>query len=156
MIRQPMGEDMQFEGIYTPIITPCKADYSIDWDGLERLIEHLIASGVHGIISGGTTGEYYVQSTAERIELMRRTQEIAAGRVSTLGGVGALQTETAVELAQAARDMQLDGLLLGAPYYAQPTERELVRYALEVDQAANLPIMRYNFPDRTGTHMGRE
>src|SRR5699024_4809738 len=147
---------MKFKGIYTPVITPCKADYSIDWDGLDQLLEHLVASGVHGIASGGTTGEYYAQTNEERIEVMRRTKEVVNGRVPVLGGVGALRTEDAVGFAQAARDIGVDGLLLGAPYYAVPTERELIRYALMVDQTADLPIMLYNFPDRTGTMMGRE
>src|SRR5699024_1296831 len=99
---------MKFKGIYTPVITPCKADYSIDWDGLDQLLEHLVASGVHGIASGGTTGEYYAQTNEERIEVMRRTKEVVNGRVPVLGGVGALRTEDAVGFAQAARDIGVD------------------------------------------------
>lgn len=147
---------MRFEGIYTPVITPHKADYSIDWDGLEQVIEHLIGGGVHGIISGGTTGEYYAQSAEERVELMRRTQAVVNGRVPVIAGVGALRTEDAVGFAQAARELRMDAILLGAPYYAMPTERELIRHALSIDRAANLPVMLYNFPDRTGVMMGRE
>ena len=60
---------MKFEGIYTPVITPYAEDGSIDRDAFVAMIEHLIAAGVHGIINGGSTGEYYAQSMEERAEL---------------------------------------------------------------------------------------
>jgi len=47
---------MRFDGVYTPMITPCHGDHSIDYAGFDRMIEHLIGSGVHGIVVGGTTG----------------------------------------------------------------------------------------------------
>jgi 4-hydroxy-tetrahydrodipicolinate synthase len=147
---------MKFNGIYTPVVTPFKSDYSIDWEGLEQLLEYLIDAGVHGVISGATTSEYYAQSLEERMELMRRTKDVVNGRLPVIAGVGALKTEHAEALAREARGIGADALLLGAPYYAMPTERELIRYALTVDRAANLPIMLYNFPDRTGVMMGRE
>jgi dihydrodipicolinate synthase/N-acetylneuraminate lyase len=61
---------MQFEGIDTPVITPHRPDHEIDRDGFTRVIEHLVASGVHGIVIAGTTGEYYVQTRDERLMLM--------------------------------------------------------------------------------------
>ena len=57
---------MKFEGIYPPAITPHNADGSIDREGFKIVLEHLIESGVHGIIIGGTTGEYYAQSKDSR------------------------------------------------------------------------------------------
>ena len=61
---------MRFEGIYTPIVTPHRDDHSIDRDRFAEVAEHLIAAGVHGIVLAGTTGEYYAQSTEERVALM--------------------------------------------------------------------------------------
>ncbi|MCS4503790.1 dihydrodipicolinate synthase family protein [Arhodomonas aquaeolei] len=147
---------MRFEGVYTPIITPYLDDYSVDWEGFERVVEHLVESGVHGIITAGTTGEYYAQSREERLALMKRTKELVSGRVPVIAGVGALRTEDAEDYARAAQKAGVDAVLLGAPYYAMPTERELVRHALSVDRAADLPVMLYNFPSRTGVNMGRE
>jgi len=62
---------MKFEGIYTPVITPYRDDYSIDYERLAEIVEFLVDAGVHGIISAGTTGEYYAQTMAERFELMK-------------------------------------------------------------------------------------
>lgn len=145
---------MRFEGIYTPVITPYRDDYSIDYDGLDALIEHLIEAGVHGIISGGTTGEYYSQSAEERIELMRFFKQQARDRIPVVAGVGALRTEEAVQFAKQAKAVGVDAILVNAPYYVLPTQLELAAHALAIDRAAGLPIMLYNYPGRTGTMMG--
>jgi 4-hydroxy-tetrahydrodipicolinate synthase len=145
---------MRFEGIYTPVITPYRDDFSIDRDGFVRMIEHLVDAGVHGIVLAGTTGEYYAQSRAERVELMDLAKSTLGGRLPLIIGVGALRTEDAVEYARSAAAAGADALLLGSPYYALPTERELAQHALSVARAADLPIMLYNYPGRTGVMMG--
>jgi len=147
---------MKFEGIYTPIITPFHDDHSIDTEGFTAVIEHLVDAGIDGIVLAGTTGEYYAQSAEERVSLMSRASEAIAGRLPLIVGVGALRTEDAVGFAQAAKSAGADALLLGSPYYAVPTERELALHALAVDRAASLPIMLYNYPGRTGVAMGEE
>jgi len=147
---------MRFEGIYTPIITPCHADHSIDHAGFERMIEHLIGAGVHGLVVAGTTGEYYAQSREERLELMRLARDVIGDRVPLVVGVSALRTEEAAAYAEAARSAGADAILIAAPYYALPTERELALHCLEVERAADLPVMLYNFPSRTGVMMGDE
>jgi 4-hydroxy-tetrahydrodipicolinate synthase len=147
---------MKFEGIYPPVITPHNDDLSIDHDGFVTVIEHLISSGIHGIIVGGTTGEYYAQSREERVELMKLANETIKNRLPLIVGVGAIRTEDCIEYAEAARDNGADAILVNAPYYAVPTQQELADHALAIDRVANLPIMLYNYPGRTGTMMGAE
>lgn len=72
---------MKVEGIYPPAIMPYHDDYAIDCDGFERMIEHLIASRVQGIIVGGATGEYCAQSKEERVELMGIARDVISSRV---------------------------------------------------------------------------
>ncbi|MEM6305411.1 MAG: dihydrodipicolinate synthase family protein [Pseudomonadota bacterium] len=145
-----------FEGIYTPIITPLAPDGSPNRDALAQQVEHLIEAGVHGIISGGSTGEAYAQSTEDRLALARFTQERVAGRVAFILGTGAIRTPDALALAAGAREMGADAILLGTPPYAVPTERENALNALAIDRAADLPIMLYNYPGRMGVNMGAE
>ncbi|RMF41262.1 MAG: dihydrodipicolinate synthase family protein [Alphaproteobacteria bacterium] len=145
-----------FEGIYTPVITPFDAGGGIDRDKLAEHIEYLIGEGVHGLISGGSTGENYAQTVAERIEIARFTHERIGGRLPLLVGTGAMLTSDSIALARAAREMGADGLLLASPPYAVPTDRENALNALAIDRAADLPIMLYNYPGRTGTMMGPE
>lgn len=147
---------MKFEGIYPPVITPYHEDYAIDYDGFGRMIEHLIASGVQGIIVGGTTGEYYAQSKDERAELMGVAREVINGRVPLIVGIGAIRTEDCIEYGALARSNGADAILMTAPFYAVPTQLELANHALAIDRAVNLPILLYNFPGRTGTNMGGE
>jgi len=147
---------MKFEGIYTPLITPHNEDHSINYDGIEPIIEDLIQSGVHGIILAGTTGEYYAQSREERLQLMSLCKQIINKRLPLIIGTGSIRTEESVEYAEAAAKIGADAILVATPPYALPTERENALHALTIDRAANLPIMLYNYPDRMGVMMGEE
>ena len=147
---------MKFEGIYPPVITPHLENGEIDRDGFATMVEHLVKSGVHGIIVGGTTGEYYAQTKEERIELMGLGSEVINGRLPLIVGVGAIRTEDCIEYGLAAKSNGADAILMPAPYYAVPTQLELANHALAVDRAVDLPIMLYNYPGRTGTIMTSE
>ena len=147
---------MRFDGIWTPLITPHRTDHSIDEEALAALVEHLIGAGVHGLVVGGSTGEYYAQSFAERVRVMRLVRGVAAERVPLLVGTGTIRTEDAVGYARAAKEAGADALLVTTPPYAVPTERENALHALEIDRAADLPIMLYNYPARMGVSMGTE
>ena len=147
---------MQFEGIYPPVITPFKSDHTIDWVGLAAIIEHLIAGGVHGIIVGGTTGEFYALSREERLEQLQRAKDIIGGRLPMIAGVNALNALECPEYAAAARSAGADALLVAAPPYSLPSQDELATHCIAIDSAADLPIMLYNYPDRVGIEMGEE
>ncbi|MCP4951340.1 MAG: dihydrodipicolinate synthase family protein [Proteobacteria bacterium] len=144
---------MQFEGIYTPIITPFHDDGSINEEGFAQVIEFLIDSGSHGIVVGGTTGEYYAQTLEERVHLMQIAHQVINGRATLMAGVGAIRTEDSIELAQTAAQIGVDALLVNSPPYVLPTEAENAAHALAIDRAAQLPIMLYNYPGRTGVGM---
>lgn len=146
----------EFEGIYTPIITPLTSDGDFNHDALADQIEHLIEAGVHGIISGGSTGENYAQTVDERLALARFTKDQIKGRLPLIIGTGSMRTPDSVALATGARDMKADAILLATPPYSVPTERENALNALAIDRAANLPVMLYNYPGRMGVNMGAE
>ena len=147
---------MKFEGIYTPVITPHRADGSIDRDALAVQIEHLISSGVHGLINGGSTGEYYAQSMDERKDMATFAKDVIGGRVPLIVGTVSVRTEDSILMAEHAAKIGADALLVGSPPYSVPTERENALNALAIDRAADLPIMLYNYPGRMGIDMGEE
>jgi dihydrodipicolinate synthase (EC 4.2.1.52) len=146
----------KFEGIYTPLVTPLLPDGSVAWYRLAEVIDFVIAQGVHGLITGGSTGENYAQTVAERIEIARFTHAHVAGRLPLVLGTGAMLTSDSIALARAAREIGVDAILLASPPYSVPTDRENALNALAIDKAADLPIMLYNYPHRTGTMMGEE
>ena len=147
---------MQFEGIYTPVITPYHNDFSLNQDALEATINRLIEAGVHGLIIAGTTGEYYAQSSDERVEMMSVAHEIIAGRRPMIVGTGAIRTEDSILYAKAAKKAGADALLIATPPYAYPTGREIALHALAIDRAADLPAMLYNYPGRMCVNMDEE
>jgi 4-hydroxy-tetrahydrodipicolinate synthase len=151
-----MSIRFKLQGIYTPVITPFHADGSIDHASLAELIERLVTAGVHGLISGGSTGENYAETVEERLEIGQFIVNQVKGRVPVFIGTGALRTPDSLALAKGARDMGATGILLGTPPYSVPTERENALNALAIDRVADLPIILYNYPGRMGVEMGRE
>ena len=128
---------MKFEGIYTPVITPHRDDGAIDRDAFARMIETLIEAGVHGIINGGSTGEYYAQSMDERIELASFAKDVIAGRVPLIVGTVAIRLPDSIAIAEHAAKIGAQAILVGSPPYSVPTERENALNALAIDRAAS-------------------
>ncbi|WP_085632901.1 MULTISPECIES: dihydrodipicolinate synthase family protein [unclassified Pseudomonas] len=147
---------MNFDGIFTPAITPLSADGQIDYAAFAEVIEHLIESGVHGIVIGGSTGEYYAHTAAERLKVAEQAKAFIKGRVPLVIGTGGIRTEDAVYFAEHAKSLEADAILVGSPPYALPTQQEIAAHVLAVDEAAGLPIMLYNYPARMGVGMGNE
>ena len=83
---------MQFEGIYTQLVTPYHDDFSLNETALAATVEHLIAAGVHGIVVAGSTGEYYAQTAQERLNMMAPCAALIDGRVPMVVGTGAIRT----------------------------------------------------------------
>lgn len=147
---------MKFQGIYPPAVTPYAADGSIDKKAYAEVLESLIEAKVHGVVVGGSTGEYYAQTAQERFDLAAHAKDVLAGRIPLIIGTGATRTEDSIEYAKAAKAIGADAILVSSPPYAIPTERENAVHALAIDRAANLPIMLYNYPARMGVSMGEE
>ncbi len=147
---------MKFEGIYTPVITPYRDDGSIDRDAFAAQIESLIGAGVHGIVNGGSTGEYYAQSMEERVEMATLAKQVIGDRLPLIVGTVAIRLEDSIVMAETAAKIGAAALLVGSPPYSVPTERENALNALAIDRAADLPIMLYNYPGRMGISMGEE
>ncbi|MCM5705792.1 dihydrodipicolinate synthase family protein [Larsenimonas salina] len=144
---------MNFDGIWTPVVTPLDEQGALKLEALDLLVDTLIEQGVHGLIIGGTTGEYYALTKDERKQVFDRVVGHAKGRVPLMAGVNATTTEDSLELGQYAKAADFDAVLVAAPYYCQPAQDELLTHIEAVDDALDMPIMLYNFPDRTGVPM---
>jgi 4-hydroxy-tetrahydrodipicolinate synthase len=144
---------MIFEGIYVPLVTPFRRDFSVDYDAWGEAIDWQVENGTHGIIVGGSTGEFFSLTWEERVEQYVFAKARAAGRIPVIAGINDLLAERCYELAAAARDAGIDALLVAAPPYSLPSQKELAAHCLKIDRIANLPIMLYNYPGRTGINM---
>ena len=145
---------MSFEGVHAPLVTPFKADGEIDHEQLGKHAVDLAGRGLSGLGVGGTTGEYYALSFEERVRTFHTVAQAAGGKTFLTAGINATTTREVLRLGQEAKKAGLSALLLAAPYYAQPTQDELLQHMLAVDDSLDMPIMLYNFPARTGTDIG--
>ena len=145
---------MQLEGVYTPVVTPFGEDGAIDFDTLTRVIEHQLHGGARGIVSCGTTGEYYACTFDERVALMTHTRDVAQGEAQLFAGCNSGSTREVVRLGEVARGLGYDGLLLSAPHTSLPSQRELAGHYAAVAAGVGLPIVLYNYPARAGVEIG--
>lgn len=142
-----------FGRLVTAMITPFTADGEIDWEAVDRLVEHLLAQRSEGILVAGTTGESPTLSDEEKIALFRRVKERLRGRGFLLAGTGSNDTAHTVELSQATEEAGADGLLVVTPYYNRPSQEGLYRHFRAVAESTRLPVIVYNIPGRTGVYM---
>jgi len=147
---------MNFDGIFTPAIVPLAESGQIDYIAFADVLEFLIEAKVHGIVVAGTTGEYYAHSKEERLQTAKKAKEIINGRIPLVIGTGAIRTDDSIEYAKIAKEIGADAILLGSPPYALPNVQENIAHALAIDEAANLPIILYNYPGRAGITMEKE
>ena len=141
---------MELTGVYVPIVTPFDDSGRVDTNRLDVVIAQLLAAGINGFVACGTTGEGYALSLEERRAVTIRIKEVVAGEVPILGGVGGMSTDQALDHALLARALDLDGLMVAAPAYCLPTPTELAAHVTTVVQAAGLPTVLYDYPQRTG------
>lgn len=145
---------IDLEGVYVPVVTPFDSDGDVDPTTLTTVVERVLDAGVHGIVSCGTTGEYYALSEPERIEVMRHTHEVADGRAQLVAGCNAGSTRAAIRLARIAGDIGYDALLLAAPPTSLPRAHELVEHFSAIADASGLPTILYDYPARSSVEIG--
>lgn len=142
-----------FTGSMVALVTPMKADLSLDWDALHKLVEWHLEKGTHAIVAVGTTGESATLSMAEHKEVVRRVVDQVNGRVPVIAGTGANSTSEALELTQGAKDAKADACLLVTPYYNKPSQEGLYLHHKTIAEQVAIPQLLYNVPGRTAVDM---
>ena len=143
-MKQPL-----FTGLCTALVTPFR-DGRVHVPMLRSLIERQIAAGADAIVLAGTTGESATLTAQEKLELFQVGVETAAGRCRIIAGTGSNSTAQAAELSARAAQLGVDGLLVVTPYYNKATQTGLLKHYEAVCSAAQLPVIAYNVPSRTG------
>lgn len=138
------------------LVTPMKADGAVDFEALEALIEWHIAEGTHGLVPMGTTGESPTLDTPEHLVVIRRTIEVAAGRVPVIAGTGSNSTQEAIHQTQEAERLGADACLLVTPYYNRPTQEGMYRHYRAIADVTQVPLVLYNVPPRTASDLKPE
>lgn len=133
-------------GIIPPLVTPLIDNETLDTESLERLIEHLIAGGVHGLFILGTTGEEQSLSYKLRKEMIQQSARINRGRLPLLVCVTDTSIVESIRLSRVAADSGADGVVSAPPYYFAPGQPELAQFYEELVPQLPLPVFLYNMP----------
>ena len=145
-------------GCATALVTPFRADSSLDEECFRRLVERQLAAGIKVLVPCGTTGENVTMSEAERLRVIEWTVEIAGAHGAfVVAGTGGNDTSATVEFTRQARDLGIDAALVVAPYYNKPTPEGLFQHYKTIAEATpELPLVLYNVPGRTASNISAD
>lgn len=144
-----------FTGSCTAMVTPyCES--GINWSQMAAYIDFQYENQTDALLISGTTGENATQSFDEHCELLRFAADYNAGRMKMIAGIGANNTETALQYGKFAEEAGYDGVLMVTPYYNKTTQSGLVRHFSYVADRVNVPMILYNVPSRTGIGISAE
>jgi len=138
-----------FSGSMVALVTPMRADGSLDSDSLNKLVEWHIESGTDAIVAVGTTGESATLTVEEHCGVIRQVVAQVNGRVPVIAGTGANSTSEAIELTRSAKELGVSAVLLVTPYYNKPTQEGLFLHYKAIAEAVDIPQILYNVPSRT-------
>ncbi len=145
--------DERFRGLGVALVTPFRPMASIDYAGLEKLIEHQIAGGVDYVVTMGTTGESVTLTKDEKHQLLAQTIGFVRNRVPVVLGCGGNNTAEVIETLNSFEMDGVDAILSVSPYYNKPTQEGIYQHYKAMAQVALRPIILYNVPGRTGSNM---
>jgi 4-hydroxy-tetrahydrodipicolinate synthase len=144
------------KGSIVAIVTPMQPDGSLDYAGLNQLIDWHIAEGTDGIVIVGTTGESATVSVEEHCALIKATVDRVAGRIPVIAGSGGNSTAEAIVLTRFAKEAGADATLQVVPYYNRPTQEGMYQHFKAIAEAVDLPVILYNVPGRTVADMSND
>ncbi len=147
--------NISFKGSIVALITPFKKDGSLDLVALEKLILWHIKENTDGIVLCGTTGESPTLTDLEKLKIFETGVKTAEGKIPIIAGTGTYSTLHSKKLTQQAKDIGVDGCLVVLPYYNKPTETGCIQHFEEIAKA-DLPIILYHHPGRTGIKLSLE
>jgi len=136
----------RIEGTCCVMVTPFKNDEEVEVDGFKSNIDYYIENGVHGLVVGGSTGEFATLHPEELKKIIKVAVDKVNGRVPLLAGTAHCSTRYTVEMSQYAENAGVDGLLIVPPFYSLPSENAVYEHYSVVSKSVNIPIMMYNNP----------
>nr|NLD41525.1 4-hydroxy-tetrahydrodipicolinate synthase [Actinomycetales bacterium] len=151
-----MDARAHFGNVIVAMVTPFTADGEVDLAAAERVATHLVDSGCDGVLVSGTTGESPTTHSGEKVDLIRVVRSAVGDRAKVMAGAGSNHTDHAVRMAEQAAEAGADSVLVVSPYYNRPSQEGVAAHIEAVASAADLPVMVYDIPGRTGVAVGPE
>lgn len=141
------------KGTGVALITPFHEDYSIDFDSLKRLINHVISGGVDYLVILGTTGEAATLTSSEKKIIIKACLEYNDGRVPVMLGIGGNNTQAILDEIESTDFYGIAAILSVSPYYNKPSQAGIIAHYTAIADASPVPVVLYNIPGRTMSNM---
>lgn len=142
-----------FKGTGVALVTPFKADQSIDTDALTLIVNHVIDNGADFLVVLGTTSEAPTLTKEEKNLVISTILKANAGRLPILLGMGGNNTQAVIEAVKAQDFVGIDGILSVVPYYNKPNQRGMKAHFEAIADASPVPVVVYNVPGRVGVNL---
>lgn len=143
-------------GMIPAIPTPMNEDFSINYEGIGKILDHLIDKGIETVLVGGSNGEYSLMTIEERKQVIQYVCEKVRGKAKVMAGTGCHRTEDTIELTKFASDVGADWALVINPYYMHTTEQGIIDYYKKVAENVDIGILIYHYPDVTNVELSPE
>ncbi|MDF2720056.1 MAG: N-acetylneuraminate lyase, partial [Paenibacillus sp.] len=148
-----MASALRLNGIYTALLTPMDERAEIDYGSLEALVRHQLSHGVQGFYAGGSTGEAFLLTTRERMELLEAIIGYTAGKAKVIAHTGGIGTRESIELARHAESAGADAVSAVVPFYYKSGIQEIRAHYHAIMSAVNVPMIVYHYPGATGVSL---
>lgn len=145
-----------FGNVIVAMVTPFTKDGEVDLEAAQRVATHLVDSGCDGVLVSGTTGEAPTTHSGEKVALIQAVRSAVGDRAKIMAGAGSNHTDHAARMAEQAAAAGADSILVVSPYYNRPSQEGVAAHIETVASAADLPVMVYDIPGRTGVAIGPE
>lgn len=140
----------KFKGVYAALMTPFQTNGTVDYEALKVLADHCIDAGLTGLYVGGSTGEGFLLTEEERMQVFRTIGKHLGGKCNLFAHVGAISTDSAIRMAKVAQDSGFDAVSAVAPFYYSFPLEAIKTYYSDIMSATDLPMIMYNFPNAGG------
>ena len=145
-----------FRGAGVALITPFKADLTVDFEALGRIVDSQINNQIDYLVILGTTAETATLNSVEKQQIVDYVCGRVAGRIPIVVGIGSNNTQTVIESMTSMNLSKADAILSVVPYYSKPTQEGIFQHYMAIAKASPLPVILYNVPGRTAVSMSAE
>ena len=146
----------KFKGMIAAMPTPFNTDETVNFDGFKNVLNHLVDNGMHGVLIGGSTGEYSLMSMEERKSIIKAACDEAKGKIDIIAGCSCHRPKDTIEMLQYAAEVGADAGLVLPPYYLQTSRQGIIDYFRELSDNAGISIVIYHYPTATGVYLDPE
>jgi len=145
-----------FHGAGVALITPFKADLSVDFEGLAKIVDNQIENGIDYLVILGTTAETATLNAVEKQQIIDYVCQRVNGKIPIVVGIGSNDTKAVIDNLSGMNLSKADAILSVVPYYSKPTQEGIYQHYIAIIDASPLPVILYNVPGRTGVSMSAE